>query len=192
MTLSVTLWAMNSLISLPPCIWLGPKIDFSSYLSHLTRYWFENLNMGLQLKIRIKYINFKNSAKGHGWIPTMLIFATGYFLHRLKQIWIFNVKLSIKFWSALIWLVGRHALNQNGPPHGALSTLDVNLSIKYTLFDFELYMKMLTKFKIGPFWANWQTLSLFEMACIVGPQIHELAFFLKTDSLSIWILYWKC
>ena len=44
---------------------------------------------------------------------------------------------------------------------------------------------------MGPFVLIGRHPHLFEMACIVEPQIHELANFYKTDSLSIWILYRK-
>ena len=108
---SVTLSTINGIIYLSPCIWLGQKFfasiwakkyvpnffsvgwagaegqkntHLSSYLSHLTRYWFEDWNLSQKLKNKIK-----NICKNIGWWPwadwpksNMAIFDRSKFLHK--------------------------------------------------------------------------------------------------------------
>ena len=88
-------------------------------------------------------------------------------------------------WLANIRSVGKRAFNQNGPPHGALNTQDINFSIKNILIDFW--------FCTGNCWKNSKFVhfgligrnpNLFEIACIVGqPQIYESAIFSKNRLL---------
>ena len=68
-----------------------------------------------------------------------------------------------------------------------LNTWYVIFSLKFNLFEILFfYRKLLKKFKICPFWANWNTPLLFKTACIVEAQKHDLAiFFLKMTPLNL-------
>ena len=46
-------------------------------------------------------------------------------------------------------------------------------------------MKLFNKFKIGPFWSDWQTPPFVETACIEEPQIHELAIFFSQNGPTL-------
>ena len=85
-----------------------------------------------------------------------------------------------KFWFNHIWLFGRHDLNQNGP-HGALKTLDVNFSIKYTLFEFIFLQKIVKNIQ------NWSILGrlacrhpiCFKRPALLGPKYMRWQFYAK-------------
>ena len=68
---------------------------------------------------------------------TMPILVHSKFYIKLTQnVLYLKFKMIKKNWAAHIWLVGSHALDQNGPPHGYLITWDGNISIKYTPLNF--------------------------------------------------------
>ena len=93
----------------------------------------------------------------------------------------FQIQNAQKNWLAHICLVGSHAFDQNGPPHGALITWDFSFFHNiYPLWIWILYRKILSQnwsnlgrladFLICPFWPNWQTLHLPKQPTVWGSQ----------------------
>ena len=110
--------------------------DLSSYLSRLTRYWFENWILNLKLKNKLnnklKFVK-KNSLTMTVGQPFELNYA---------NFWQWQIIHSSKIvWSTHIWPVSRQAFNQNGLPPRALNTWDVNFFIKYTFFKFLFFTR---------------------------------------------------
>ena len=115
-----------------------------------------------------------------------LLFASkkthNYFVFYIKKIQKNLISLYLVHWQPCVWL--------KQPPKWALNTIDVNFSMTFWILI--LYMKYLTKLKIGPLGSIGRHPHLLETACIVGPPNTWVGnFFHRKNSLSICILYRK-